>query len=523
MLCTQGIKCLPVESFFRWRKQGQDGPDQILSRCFARSFCTQSMQAEPSKDQDTPVAEPLLNDAESVSEEAVMPREPIFDEPVSLKEGEVCTDGWATESGGEMSQSLDGSCDGQSDRSSLKNTREEGEELDCLKRENDNLKQLHLLQQQLLETHQAQMKLLEADNEKWKMLHNYQDQLLSHMQGKLQTSVDEKRSLQEEIDKTRSHPEVQLLDGLQRNEWALEVMKTKVGQMRKEIEACQAQAAAQVKATLAANIKGGWKAACSLPYDGSYPVASNLVQADHDEFLFVEWLFSRSLAQHRHARNPEEWCPTPNVKVLQVEKVQNRLFLKRYTQRLEELAQERAGAPCPEIRDIKTRVQKTVTTRPFHEEVCPCPGSDMNEVLLFHGTTEAKIGGILNTGFDPRLAGIGTGAMFGHGSYFAHNASKCFRYARQGPGAHLPQQGKKLRQSVLVVRALLGNPQYQSTMCPEKRLPPTNCNSLIALTRAEGGCVDHREYVLYDRASILPLYVVEFEHDDDCQCCVCCA
>ncbi|CAJ1368066.1 unnamed protein product [Effrenium voratum] len=247
------------------------------------------------------------------------------------------------------------------------------------------------------------------------------------------------------------------------------------------------------------------------------PLQTVVGAADRTEFSFVEWLFTRSLVKHRHARDPTRWCSVPSVKVHQVDRIENRTFLKRYMQRREELLEERAGHSCSALRDIKTWMGKTLSVRRSVEEICRCSesGVNLNEVLLFHGSTHGKINGILNGGFDPRLAGLGTGAMFGQGSYFAHNASKCFRYAGDGGSTG------RLRQCVVVARAVLGNPHYQEHMCPDRRLPPANCHSLVALTKAEGGCVDHREYVLYDKAAILPLYLVDFEHLPDCGCCMC--
>ncbi|CAE7371885.1 Tiparp [Symbiodinium natans] len=393
---------------------------------------------------------------------------------------------------------------------------------DSLRSENKSLKELQYLQHQLLDTHQAQIKLLESEIAKWKMLYSYQDTLVAHMQSQLEEYVNEKRSLQDEIEKTRNQPEVQLQEGLQRNQWALDCLEGKLTEMRAELEDCQTEASFHVRAALASHVKSGWKVACMLPHELTCPVETVVSVADKDEYLFVEWLFMRSLVRHRHAHLPDKWCKVPNVKILQVEKIRSRTFLKRYMLRRDEVEEERSGRTCPKIRDIKTRIDKKVSERPFEDEVCPCPDSNLNEVLLFHGTTEEKLAGILSSGFDPRLAGMGTGAMFGQGTYFAHNASKCFRYARQGPFLH-SGQSRKLRQTVLVARALLGNPFYQSTMCPEQRLPPLGFDSRIALSRAEGGCVDHREYTLYDRGSILPLYIVEFEHQEDCGCCVCTA
>ena len=38
----------------------------------------------------------------------------------------------------------------------------------------------------------------------------------------------------------------------------------------------------------------------------------------------VEWLFTRSLVKHRHARDPTRWCSVPSVKVHQVDRIENR-------------------------------------------------------------------------------------------------------------------------------------------------------------------------------------------------------
>ena len=182
--------------------------------------------------------------------------------------------------------------------------------------------------------------------------------------------------------------------------------------------------------------------------------------------------------------------------------------------------EERAGQSCETLHDMKTLIGKSVQHQKSIEEVCQCSdnGVNLNEVLLFHGAPNSKINGILSSGFDPRYAGTGTGAMFGQGSYFAHNASKCFRYAVDTDAVNT----HCIRQSVLMVRALLGSPHYQKNMCPDRRMPPANSDSVVALSKAEGGCVDHREYILYEKAAVLPLYVVEFEHLSDCRCQICC-
>ncbi|CAE7196717.1 Tiparp, partial [Symbiodinium necroappetens] len=413
-------------------------------------------------------------------------------------------------SGDDLSES------GHSDPHSITTTISEGADtLDSLRSENTSLKELHQLQSQLLVTHQAQLKLLETDIEKWRMLYSYQETLVTHMQNQIEDYANERKWLEDEIEKNRAEPEVQLRENLQKNRWALDCLTGKLTEMRADLEDCQAEASNRVRETLGAKVRpmsqgyslkqrGSMRAACMLPHELTLPVETALTTADRDEFLFAR--FSESLELRLRARQYSivlsmvkaqgskvlsrvalhalfgvldyvvcvgHWmwvlvvgaappCPPSGqvvqVKIIQVEKIQNRNFLKRYMLRREEVTEEKDCA-CPKIRDIKTRIDKKVSVRSFEEEVCPCPDSKLNEVLLFHGTTEEKLTGILRSGFDPRLAGMGTGAMFGQGSYFAHNASKCFRYARQGP--FLTNGTRKLRQTVLVVRALLGTPHYQ--------------------------------------------------------------
>jgi len=394
--------------------------------------------------------------------------------------------------------------------------------------ENAKFKQLSDTQQQLIATLQAQLRAQEVDMESMRQLAAWQEKVMISMKDQAQSSSDDEKRL-----KRQSSPDHEAEEGQDRKATvnanagktaspkSVDKLKSKLAKMSTETTLYREQADAHAMNALATAVRAGWKAACVLPHDSTLPSQTSVGPADRTEFSFVEWLFTRSLVRHRQARDPSLWCPVPRVKVLQVEKVENRTFLRRYIQRREELLEERAGHSCEALRDIKTWIGKSMTVRRSIEEVCRCSdsGVNLNEVLLFHGSTHGKINGILNSGFDPRYAGLGTGAMFGQGSYFAHNASKCFRYAGDDGFRTSSQTG--LRQCVLLVRAVLGNPHYQEHMCPDRRMPPANTHSVVALTKAEGGCVDHREYVLYEKASILPLYLIEFEHLPDCECLVC--
>lgn len=73
-------------------------------------------------------------------------------------------------------------------------------------------------------------------------------------------------------------------------------------------------------------------------------------------------------------------------------------------------------------------------------------GETANEVLLFHGTKAAAIDAILLEGMDPRVSHPG---LFGHGLYFAENASKSDEYTGE------PTDGLHL---MFLSRVVLGRP-----------------------------------------------------------------
>eukprot|EP00913_Durusdinium_trenchii_P022931 g21532.t1 len=66
---------------------------------------------------------------------------------------------------------------------------------------------------------------------------------------------------------------------------------------------------------LAISVRAGWKAAFILRHGSAVPLQTTLSPADRMEFTFVEWLFARSLARHRQARDPSLWGPVPSVKL----------------------------------------------------------------------------------------------------------------------------------------------------------------------------------------------------------------
>lgn len=150
--------------------------------------------------------------------------------------------------------------------------------------------------------------------------------------------------------------------------------------------------------------------------------------------------------------------------------------------------------------------------------------SNVNEYFMFHGASEEAVDVIKSCGLDPRMSS--KGSMFGIGAYVAENASKSDFYAKADSA------GVKC---MILARVLLGE-IYQTT----KQLmgisrPPAMpefkqlFDSVYAATRVEGGCVDFREYIIYERMQAVPLFMIWYKHtakdlenrEEGCKCNLC--
>ena len=79
-------------------------------------------------------------------------------------------------------------------------------------------------------------------------------------------------------------------------------------------------------------------------------------------------------------------------------------------------------------------------------------GFDDGMLLGWHGASDEAISNIIEKGFNPFCAGMGSGSMFGRGIYLAENSSKADLYA--GPHPHKVHRGKM---SVILAVAYCGN------------------------------------------------------------------
>ena len=158
--------------------------------------------------------------------------------------------------------------------------------------------------------------------------------------------------------------------------------------------------------------------------------------------------------------------------------------------------------------------------------------NDMNEYLLYHGTSFGKSNGIAQSGLDAQRGGQATGAMFGRGVYFAQNASKSDLYTTCSECATEKFQDCRHPQGercILVCRVLLGeslvlknsSAEIRSRIRAPDRANGVPYDSITAACRRDGGAVDHMEFVVFKDPRMLVQFQVFYRHEADCSCSCC--
>lgn len=214
------------------------------------------------------------------------------------------------------------------------------------------------------------------------------------------------------------------------------------------------------------------------------------------EYVFLEGVFVGSMVQHRVHSRSSTFCEAPKVEVLRVDRVIAKRLQNQYLDRVEEISvrMPRGATAIPCIR--AERIIETAA----------------NEYLLFHGAKSDSITAILKNGFDPRRAGEAAGQMFGMGCYFAENASKSDFYCAD-----------QLELEMLVVQVCLGEAHVAKAATsfvrpPDKSGTLTPYDSVVGEIRDREGCLDHREYIVYERSQALPTYIIVYKHVARCIC-----
>ncbi|XP_063093783.1 protein mono-ADP-ribosyltransferase PARP11 isoform X8 [Cavia porcellus] len=141
----------------------------------------------------------------------------------------------------------------------------------------------------------------------------------------------------------------------------------------------------------------------------------------------------------------------------------------------------------------------------------------INEQMLFHGTSSEFVEAICIHNFDWRINGI-HGALFGKGTYFARDAAYSSRFCKddikhgntfQIHGVSLPQRHLfRAYKSMFLARVLIGD--YINGDSKYMR-PPSKDGSYVNLYDS---CVDDtwnpRIFVVFDANQIYPEYLIDF-------------
>lgn len=138
---------------------------------------------------------------------------------------------------------------------------------------------------------------------------------------------------------------------------------------------------------------------------------------------------------------------------------------------------------------VKLSIQKRNNSR------APVPDSELNEMMLFHGTKGPGIDGIAHGGFmRERISGV----WFGHGFYFAKDIRVSLNYVQAGAES-----------CMYMCRVMLGRAQ---TLNGKQEPPPTkpavDHHSIIGLDANKWP--GYAEYVVFEPSQALPLYRIFF-------------
>ena len=244
----------------------------------------------------------------------------------------------------------------------------------------------------------------------------------------------------------------------------------------------------------------------ALPHYNRYTrTETKTVSAEDPLYKKLVQSFLGSVTHHRGPNRGDPHCPTPKLAVARIERIHVPRLQEKYLVELQDIA----GLCEQKV----TRISPANATR-----VQSIEGLDLNEFLMYHGAPADLIDRLEKQGLDPRYAGEHFGKLFGAGLYLATNSSKSDIYTT--PNAN----GERC---IMLVRACLGEPQDTKVPMPDARKPGERpdgrgaYNSIVAKTQAEGGCVEHPEFVVFDKGQALPEYAIWYKHLSTCWCTHC--
>lgn len=232
-------------------------------------------------------------------------------------------------------------------------------------------------------------------------------------------------------------------------------------------------------------------------------------------YQMIEADFHQSARRHR--RGPagapmlrQRLRGQPSFRVLRIEELRCFRFQAAYLPALDIVAGAtgRAAGQSPPVAVLPDGVRRVQTLA----------DAKLNEVMLYHGAPPQVIEKLQTGSFIPQFGGTNAGKLFGTGTYFAAHSSKSDQYATPNAAGE---------RSILLARVCLGEPHYTDVPMREATLPPSRpdggppFDSVIAHSTAEGGCVQFPEYIVYEKAQMMPQFVITYTHAQGCKCASC--
>ena len=187
---------------------------------------------------------------------------------------------------------------------------------------------------------------------------------------------------------------------------------------------------------------------------------------------------------------------TKSATVTKVERIENGPVWKRYWERKQQM-----------LKGKKPKIKLAAATM---DRVSKCGNfpsvqvsKEINELLLFHGTSQDSAKSIAKGGFDPTKAKLM--GMYGAGTYCADFSCKSMQYT--------PATGAGER-VFIICRVLMGRAYHSKETLQNHKEPPEDqkgqrYESVFAEEgKSNGGGQEHNEYVTYDASQVYPEYLV---------------
>ena len=270
---------------------------------------------------------------------------------------------------------------------------------------------------------------------------------------------------------------------------------------------------------LAARLVAGWMQSSVLPaysarYDRYQCVALDL--EDDPTAAFIASMMHGTRRSHRGLLPSQggtgiHWRSPPEFEIVSIERIVNPRLQADYLSFRDNIRGKHSNVPVDRL--VTAPSDEDNAFSKGHQRV---DGTQWNERFLFHGAPYSSIEKICRAGLDHRRGGTNAGRLFGVGTYLAEDSSKSDIYAGGNP-----DDDDERRCCMLVCRACLGETSYLSHSAPNLSMPPNDADSVTALRSDETGCLDHREYVVYERAQAVPEYRIFYAHAAGCECSRC--